>query len=188
MSQRLTVEWTDMEDRGPWTKHSRTVEFESSHLRVLRDRVTFPNEQVGDYDWMQSKDQVRVAVLAADGILFVEQYHYLIGRCLQLPGGDVEAGETTLDAAQREVHQETGFRDGVWTSLGAVHPLPSISPVRIHLWTLDQAAPGPTSPDPTERDLRVVRLPLAAAAAEALHGRLTCAASAAIVLRLAAER
>ena len=44
----------------------------------------------------------------------------------------VDAGETPLLAAQRELKEETGYSGGHWESLGAVQPNPAIHPHLCH--------------------------------------------------------
>lgn len=162
---------------------------ETPHLSVHRDRVTRPDGQAGIYDWVEAPDLVRVAALVNGCLLVVEQYHYLIGRTWQLPGGAV--GPEDLDpraAAERELREETGFDGGCWTSHGALHPLPGLSSLRVHLWVATEPGAGqPRGGDPGEADLKVHRVPVAEAVSAARDGRIGCAASAALVLAIAAE-
>ena len=100
------------------------------------------------FDWMQhptgervlkrlvleSVDWINVVALNSDGLsIMVDQYRFGIGaRTLETPGGMVDAGETPLQAAQRELLEETGYGGGAWSSLGAVQPNPAIHPHLCH--------------------------------------------------------
>jgi len=174
-----------MSHEAPWTQHETTVVCVTEHLRIHRDMVTRPDGHLGHYDWLETADQVRVAALVGDEILLIDQHHYLIGRTLQLPGGNVDRSENDRQAAERELRQETGYRGGSWTRRGAVHPVPALSRARVHLWYAEHLDAGRASPEPTERDLRVVRLPLPEAVRATQDGRITCAASTALILALA---
>jgi 8-oxo-dGTP pyrophosphatase MutT (NUDIX family) len=56
-------------------------------------------------DWAQI-----VAITPDDRIVLVRQYRHGIGRVtLELPGGIVDPGETPLEAAARELTEETGY-------------------------------------------------------------------------------
>lgn len=83
---------------------------------------------------LESVDWVNVVALTADGLsIMVDQYRFGIGaRTLETPGGMVDAGETPLAAAQRELLEETGYGGGEWQSLGAVEPNPAIHPHLCH--------------------------------------------------------
>jgi 8-oxo-dGTP pyrophosphatase MutT (NUDIX family) len=174
----------DMAAPGAWQRHSGRIVCETEHIRLHRDRVTGPGRERGDYDWVETADQVRVAATSTvDGrLLFIDQDHYLVGRMLQLPGGSVDPGENNREAAARELDHETGLHGGAWTYHGAVHGLPGLSPARIHLWSARDLRQGPTCLEANEADITVVRLLPAEAAAAVRNGRITCAASVALVL------
>ena len=115
-----------------------------------------------------------------------EQHHYLTGPMWQLPGGGVDPADADSNAAgRRELAEETGYRGGRWTSRGFLHPLPGLTPLRVHLWMAEDLTAGAAAPEPVEADLRVHHVPLAEAAKAARDGRLACASSAALVLSLA---
>lgn len=70
--------------------------------------------------------RVAVIILVNDQILMVNDPHYRGGGWI-LPGGAVELGETTRDAAIREVHEETGINvevSGFWRFREIVEPDP----------------------------------------------------------------
>lgn len=71
---------------------------------------------------------VNMIPLRDDGrVILVRQWRFgTAAPSLEVPGGMVDPGEEPLAAAQRELMEETGYRAGVWTRLGAVHPNPAI--------------------------------------------------------------
>jgi len=160
------------------------VVYANSRLRVHRDEVVRPDGQIGSYDWVDVPDQVRVAAFLGTDLVLIDQHHYLVGRTLQLPGGNVEQHEDAHTAAQRELWQETGCHGGSWASHGELVPLPGLSPSKVHLWSASDLTPGNAEPEPSEADLRVVRVSLADAHVAVLDGRVGCAASAALILAL----
>ena len=98
---------------------------------------------------LESVDWVNVVALTKDGLsIMVDQYRFGIGeRTLETPGGMVDAGETPLAAAQRELLEETGYGGGKWRNLGAVQPNPAIHPHLCHHFLAEgverEAAPTP---------------------------------------------
>lgn len=171
-----------MSHRRGWTRLATRIVYDTPRLRLRRDDVIRPDGQADHYDWVETPDQVRVAALVDKEIILVEQSHYLVGAALQLPGGSLDQGEDSRGAAQRELRQETGYRGGVWAGYGQLCPLPSLSPVRVHLWFARDLAAGRAEPESAEADLRTVRLSLTGALDAVHEGRVCCAASIALIL------
>ncbi len=68
-----------------------------------------------------------VAVTADNHIVLIEQYrHGIKSVTYEIPGGMVDPGESSLDAAKRELIEETGYSSEDWLPLGEVHPNPAI--------------------------------------------------------------
>jgi ADP-ribose pyrophosphatase len=79
-----------------------------------------------------------VAVAAVDEAgryVLVEQYrHGIEGPTLEPAGGLVDPGESPLEAAARELLEETGHEAKQMEPLGWVHPNPALSSNRCHLF------------------------------------------------------
>jgi 8-oxo-dGDP phosphatase len=100
-----------------------------------------------DYpDWVQV-----VCLTSDDEILLVEQYrHAAAMTCLELPGGAIDAGETPLQGAQRELLEETGIVGRDWVSLGALAANPALQTNKIHVFGCYVDSQSTRSLDETE--------------------------------------
>jgi ADP-ribose pyrophosphatase len=102
-----------------------------------------------------------VAVDREDRVLLVRQERVGAGgRLLELPAGYVDGEERPVDAARRELREETGLHGGVWTELASVYTTPGFCDERMHLFHAGELDEGEPDPDPSE-DLELVRLPVA---------------------------
>ena len=83
---------------------------------------------------LESVDWINVVAVTPEGkSVMVRQYRFGIGACtLETPGGMVDDGETPLQAAQRELLEETGYKSEDWSYLGAVEPNPAFHPHLCH--------------------------------------------------------
>ena len=73
---------------------------------------------------------VIVAITNADEVVLVEQHRVPLGRsCLELPAGlvgDIDEGEPLIEAANRELEEETGYRAGSIEPIGFFHSSPGM--------------------------------------------------------------
>lgn len=102
-----------------------------------------------------------VAVDRQECVMLVRQERAGAGRpLLELPAGNVDHGEPPIDAAQRELREETGLHGGVWVEAASVYTTPGYCDERIHLFVARGLDEGKPDPDGSE-ELELVRVPLA---------------------------
>lgn len=114
-----------VEDDKKWEVLDTEYLIKRPWLTARRDRVRLPNGVVNDeYYVLEYPDWVNVIALAEDGRFIMErQYrHGLQWTGYEICAGVCEAGETSLESAQRELYEETGFGGGEWTHLMSLSP------------------------------------------------------------------
>ena len=108
-----------------WKVLSQEYLIERPWLTARRDRVQLPDGRVMDeYYVLHYPTWINVIAETEDGRLILErQYRHAIGRVsTEICAGVVEQGEEPLQAAKRELQEETGYAGGEWTRLMTVSP------------------------------------------------------------------
>lgn len=100
------------------------VVFSGRLLEVRRDRIRLPDGGEATREFVVHPGAVLVVPVLDDGRLVLErQYRYPVRRVmLEFPAGKIDAGETPLATAQRELVEEAGYTALKWKKLGTIHP------------------------------------------------------------------
>lgn len=94
-----------------------------------------------------------IALTPEEEMVLVEQYRFGIEKpTLEIPGGMVDAPESPLEGAKRELLEETGYVSDRWTNIGKVSSNPAIQNNFTHLYLArDCRFKGAKNPDTHER-------------------------------------
>ena len=181
MRKRADVD--SSESRNPWKTLSSKVVYDNPWIRVREDAVVHPDGGRGIYGVVHYKN-VAVGVLALDGedIYLVGQYRYPLKRySWEIPEGGCPEGEDTLDAARRELEEETGLRASRWRKLGEAHLSNSVSDELAVWYEATGLTQGVGRPEGSE-ELRVRRVPFGEAVRMVLEGEITDSVSVIAIL------
>ena len=159
--------------------------FDGTLLKVYRDRVRLPNGQESEREWIDHPGAAAVVPLLADGrVVLVRQYRYPLGaEFIEIPAGKLDhQGESPEAVARRELEEETGWRAGNLTSLGAFHIAVGYSNEIIHCYlATDLSEVGARLDD--DEFLEVLYMPLEEALEMVADGRITDVKSVVSLLR-----
>lgn len=104
-------------------------------FKVRRDWSLNPRDQrEHDFYCIEAPDWINVIPLTQrDEVVMIEQYRHGANEIsLEIPGGMVDQHESPLDAASRELLEETGYAPTEIISLGKTRPNPAIQDNWIH--------------------------------------------------------
>ncbi len=91
--------------------------FKYPWLTVKEEKIELPNRKIiPHYFVLEYPDWVNTIAITKDKkFVMIKQYRHAIGLTnFELCGGCVDKGETPLQAAQRELLEETGYGKGIW--------------------------------------------------------------------------
>jgi ADP-ribose pyrophosphatase len=171
------------------TVGSETV-YSGAILALRKDRVRMPGGMVVPREVVEHHGAVAVLALDdEDRIVMVRQYRHPLGRrLLELPAGLLDAlDEDPLDAAKRELAEETGLAAREWSVLVDVVLSPGYTDEALRVY-FARGISETEQPEPEheEADLEVVRMPVADAVAAVFAGEIDNATAVAGVLALSA--
>lgn len=160
---------------NPWvTTGSRRV-FENPWMVVRADEVVRPDGQVGQYGVVEFQNRaVGIVALTDTGdTVLVGQWRYpLAYYSWEIPEGGAPLHESPLDAAKRELWEETGYTAARWTFLGDLATSNSVTNEVGCVFLAEELTPGVAEPEGTER-LQVRLVPFATAVDMAVTGEIT---------------
>lgn len=123
-----TILPTNMSEIKKWDVIDSEYLIRRPWLTARRDRVKLPTGQINDEFYvLEYPDWVNVIAVTDKGeFVMIEQYRHGLGEIqMEICAGVVEKGEHHLDAAKRELLEESGFGGGKWKLLTVLSGNPS---------------------------------------------------------------
>jgi 8-oxo-dGDP phosphatase len=173
-------QWRLADVAGKWPVATSNVLAEGNIVTVRRDTVVMPDGDCADREVIEHPGAVAVLALDSGGqVLLVRQYRHPAGQVLwEIPAGlrDV-TGEPLVQAAQRELLEETGHRAADWHVLTDVVSAPGFSSERVRIFLARGVSEVPAAEQhyvrtDEEASLQVAWVPLDAAVRGFLAGDL----------------
>ncbi len=116
----------------PEVRESEIVHHGFFDVRI--DTLQLPHGPKRPYTVVNLKAHA-AAVIAetADGkLLITQEYRHPTGHwLLSCPGGRIDTGESPIEAARRELLEETGYGGGEFSLMGSIYPFPSVTDQQI---------------------------------------------------------
>lgn len=173
-----------------WTKLDSRVLYENPWMELREDSVINPRGGRNEYGYVHFRNRaVAMVPIDADGNTWlVGQDRFTLGEwSWEVPMGGAPLDEDMLEAAKRELKEETGLTAERWTELLRIHTSNSITDEFGMAWVAEDLTAGEPDFGDTEV-LEIRKLPLDEAIAMARRGEITDAISVAALFKLALLR
>ena len=174
------------QESNPWKTLREEIRYENDWIRIEHHDVIKPNGEAGIYGKVHFKNTA-IAVLPIDqegNTYLVGQYRYTINAySWELPEGGC-LHELPLDAAKRELKEETGLIAEKWTFLGEQYLSNSVTDEKSMMYLAENLSMKESEPESTEI-LQIKKIPVQEAIQMALSGEIKDVLSAATLMTYA---
>jgi 8-oxo-dGTP pyrophosphatase MutT (NUDIX family) len=136
-----------------WTVHGEDLIYDSPWVRLVTVDVELADGTRLDHHVVRAPRPAAGAVVADPdrGVLLIWRHRFITDTWgWEIPAGRVDVGETPVDAAAREVLEETGWRPGPLEPVVAFHPSNGLSDQTFHIFLARGAEPVGAPADPNE--------------------------------------
>ena len=148
--------------------------FDGKVLRVRKDTVRLPDGKLSTREYCRHMGAVCVVPVTDDNeIIFVRQYRYAQSRVmLEIPAGKLDSStEDFIEAALRELREETGATAKSIESIGDIVTSPALITEIIHMYIARDLEFGETDFDDDEF-IEIVKMPIEKALELVMNGEI----------------
>ncbi len=172
-------------DKNPWKTLSVAEVYDNPWIKVTHREVLTPAGTPGIYGQVHFKNTA-IGIVPLDKELntwLVGQYRYTLNAySWEIPEGGGAVNASNLDAAKRELQEETGIQAERWTKILDLHTSNSVTDEYGLAYVAQGLSFGEAEPEDTE-ELQVRKLPFAEAVEMVMRGEITDALAMTAILK-----
>ncbi|WP_282935713.1 NUDIX hydrolase [Paenibacillus sp. RC67] len=125
--------------------------FQGRVISLQVDTVRLPNGDIAKREIIKHPGAVAVLAIKDDHMLVVEQYRKPLEKSqIEIPAGKLDPGEEPLEAAKRELEEETGYKAGTIKHICSFYTSPGFADEILHLYVADDLIKGEVHLDEDE--------------------------------------
>jgi 8-oxo-dGTP pyrophosphatase MutT (NUDIX family) len=169
-----------------WQVLSEKTIYDNPWITLTEYDVLNPAGGKGIYGKVHFKNKaIGIVPLDADGCIhLVGQTRFTLSAySWEIPEGGGPHDEPPLDAAKRELQEETGMEAQHWSQILEMHLSNSVTDEHCFIFLATGLIAGSSAPEDTE-DIQAIRIPFGEALSMVLDGRITDSVTVAAILRV----
>lgn len=174
-----------MNQENPWKTLQIQEKYNNPWIQVSHHDVITPSETPGIYGVVHFKNMA-IGVLPLDAEMntwLVGQFRYPLNQySWEIPEGGCPLGSSPLEAAQRELLEETGIRAKHWTKILDLATSNSVTDETGMAFVAQDLTFGEAAPEETEQ-LQIKKIPFLEVVEMVLRGEITDSLSMVTVLK-----
>ncbi len=147
--------------------------FDGVAIHLFKDEILLPNGNKGVREVIRHPGAVCVLPVTENNeVIFVNQFRYAFNKVtLEVPAGKLEKGEDPLEAAMRELSEETGLSAKNVTYMGELYTTPALIDEVIHMYLATDLIEGEQHLDEDEF-INTLKMPMEEALAMVMKGEI----------------
>ncbi|MTI40533.1 NUDIX domain-containing protein [Fulvivirga lutimaris] len=161
---------------NPWTTLKSTLKYDNPWIEVVEHDVINPGGGKGIYGKVHFKNQA-VGVIPIDdegNTWLVGQHRYTLDEfSWEMPEGGAPYGEDVLEAAKRELKEETGLTASSFELILTMHNSNSVTDEIAYVFLATGLTHGEAELEESESDMVVKKLPFSEALDMVMKGKIT---------------
>lgn len=170
--------------KGQWTVVNSKAVYKNPWINVREDKVVRPDGKEGIFGVVEMKPGVSVLPIDDKGNVYLtKEYHYAVEReTIEAISGGIDKDENKIEAAKRELKEETGIIANNWIDLGVVDPFTSVVVSPNYLYLARDLKFSEAKPEVTE-NIIVIKVLMKEAIQMVMDSKITHGGTTTLILK-----
>ena len=167
-----------------WTITDSRIVYKNPWISVKEDKVVRPDGKDGIFGVVEMKPGVSVLPIDNEGNVYLtKEYHYAVEReTIEAISGGIDNEEDNIEAAKRELKEETGIIASEFIDLGVVDPFTTVVVSPNYMYLAKGLEFSEANPEGTE-NIKIVKVSIQKAIQWVLESKITHGATTTLILK-----